>query len=165
MNNIINIFFQCAHYAVYIYILRILYIKFLRHYLLQEQQQQRAIMEQFQQKLFTAESLMQAFKKQVAYLTALFAKISRQQQQAQELSEKLLQEHARAQTVIQSEYTQQQELIAYRRQLQQILKEFAPEVMQQLRAELVLYSQQHGKEYLHEAIKALKEQAQHASNV
>ncbi len=160
MNSIINIFFLCAHYALYIYLVWMIYKKFVRPYLLQEQQQQRALMVQLQQKLSTVQIFMQTFRQQVDYLTTLFRKISQQQKQAHELNEKLAHERAQQQTRVQAEYAEQQKIIAYRRKLQHAYNELAPDVIQEVRCELTRYCKENGKQYLEGAIKALKEQAQ-----
>jgi DNA anti-recombination protein RmuC len=165
MNNIINILFLCAHYAVYIYVARVIYKKFVRPYLLHEQRQQRALMVQLQQKLSNVQELMGIFRQQVDYLTTLFKKISQQQQQAHELNEKLAHEQAQLQARIQAEYEQQQHIIAHNRHVKELYQALAPEVMQELHSELMRYSQNNGKQYLDGAIKALKEQSKIKSNV
>jgi hypothetical protein len=163
MNNIINIFFLCAHYTIYIYLLVLIYKKFVRPYLLHEQQQERALVVQLEQKLSTAQALAQTFRNQVDYLTTIFNKISQQQKQARAFNEKLAQEHMHEQSRIQVEYAEQQKTIAYKRQIQETYQAVAPEVIQELRSELKHYAQDHGKHYLEDSIKALKDQSEFKS--
>ncbi|MBY0110300.1 MAG: hypothetical protein K2X90_04270 [Candidatus Babeliaceae bacterium] len=160
MNNIINIFFLFAHYTLYAYIMSLIYKKFVRPYLMQEQQQERALMVQLQHRLFTMQALIQTFKNQVEYLTTVFEKISEQQQQAHHLNQKRTEEYEHMQSCIKVEYAKQLKAISHGRELQRAYQELAPEIIQQLSSQLKSYAQDNGERCLNAAIKALKEQSQ-----
>jgi hypothetical protein len=144
--------------------MHLIYKTFIKPSLLQEQQQQRAVMVQLQQKLSSTQTLMKVFKDQVNYLTTLFKKISQQQKQAQELIKNSEHEHAITQVRIQADYQEQQKVITHTRNLQQLYNTVAPEVIVQLRAELQAYAQDNGKQYLTNAIKALRKVSERKSN-
>lgn len=156
MNNIVDIIFLCAHTGVYVYVTVLAYKKFIRPYLLQEQQYQQALMVQLQQRLVAAQELMQVCKKQIEYITTLFKKISYQHEQARELLARSEAERCQLDQKIQTEYEKQKRVRMYNRKIQELRKDLVPHVMHALRAELSEYAQQHGKGYLEGVINELK---------
>ncbi len=131
---------------------------------MQEQQQERALTMQLQQRYFTVQALMQTFKNQLEYLTIIFKKISEQQQQAHDFNQKLTDKNRHMRSCINIEYIQQQKVIAQKRDVRYAYQRLAPEIIQELRFQLKSYAQAHGEQYLNAAIKALKEESQLTSN-
>lgn len=156
MNNIVDILFLCAHTGVYLYVIIFVHKRFIRPYLLQEQQHQQALMVQLEQRLIAVQELMQICKNQIEYITAIFKKISYQQEQARELLARAEAERCQLEQKIQTEYQDKQRVRMYNRKIQGLYKELAPHVIQALRAELSEYAQRHGNGYLEKAIKELK---------
>ncbi len=159
MINGVSYLFLSAHWAIYIYLLHLIYTKALKPYLMHYQLSQRALTIQLEQKVSRTKSLINAFKARVTYLTTIFKKIAQQQEHARDLNKKIEHERIQAQARVQAEYAELQKKIMHTRQVHEMYKELAPEIIEQLRSQLVQYAHDNGTDYLQNALNELKKKS------
>lgn len=160
MNNLVNIFFTIVHYSIYSALGYIAFKKFIRPYLLQEQKDEASQELELNQRLMLGAKDFKKLELQVNYIKTLFKKILEQSKESQKNSMKIEAEAQAQIYTIQTEYVEQQRAIQRRRQIQELYRNIAPGVAQQLKSDLIDYYRDHNQLYMKRALEMLQRESQ-----